>query len=43
MALHKTLKENLYKNVNDNVFIHIFMQISWICNFAIFVRIFMKF
>ena len=40
-------QENLYKNVKENyenvVFIHILCKFSCICNFAIFVRIFINF
>ena len=43
IALHKT-QENLYKNVNENMFSFTFLcKFSWICNFAIFASIFMKF
>ena len=42
-ALHKT-HENLYKDVNENTFSFTFLcKFSWICNFAIFARIFKKF
>ena len=38
------LQENLYKNVNENMFSFTFLcKLSCICNFAIFVRICMKF
>ena len=37
-------QENLYKNVNENMFSFTFLcKFSCFCNFAIFVRIFMKF
>ena len=37
-------QENLYKNVNENMFAFTFLcKFSCICNFAIFDRIFIKF
>ena len=43
MSIIKT-RENLYKNVNENTFSFTFLcKISCICNFGIFVWIFMKF
>ena len=43
IALHK-IHENLHKNVIENMFSFTFLcKFSWICIFAIFVWIFMKF
>ena len=41
--LHQT-NEKLHKTVNENMFSFTFLcKFSWICNFIIFDRIFMKF
>ena len=38
------MQENLYKNVNENMFsFTLLCKFSYTCNFAIFVQIFMKF